>query len=150
MVVLVTGASGGLGRVLGATLVEKGMAVYGTMRDPARNEAPCPFPLLALEVTDPGSVEKCVSQVLEREGRIDVLVNCVNQMIIGSVEEVEALYATNVFGVLRICKQVIPVAYKLSAYSLASAGPGETALRCCGNVLPGPCDGRGPPAESGE
>jgi len=111
MVVLVTGASGGLGRVLGATLVEKGMAVYGTMRDPARNEAPCPFPLLALEVTDPGSVEKCVSQVLEREGRIDVLVNCVNQMIIGSVEEVEALYATNVFGVLRICKQVIPVAY---------------------------------------
>lgn len=116
MVVLVTGASGGLGRVLGATLVEKGMAVYGTMRDPARNEAPCPFPLLALEVTDPGSVEKCVSQVLEREGRIDVLVNCVSQMIIGSVEEetveeVEALYATNVFGVLRICKQVIPVAY---------------------------------------
>jgi short-subunit dehydrogenase len=43
-----------------------------------------------------------------------VLINCVNRMIIGSVEEetveeVQALYDTNVFGVMRVCKQVIPV-----------------------------------------
>jgi short-subunit dehydrogenase len=66
-----------------------------------------------MEVTDPGSIEKCVDDVLGREGRIDVLINCVNRMIIGSVEEqtveeVKALYDANVFGVMRVCQQVIP------------------------------------------
>ena len=74
MVVLITGASGGLGRVLGATLASRGMTVYGTARDPARDAEPCPFPMLAMEVTDPASVGKCVNEVLEREGRIDVVI----------------------------------------------------------------------------
>ena len=113
MVILITGASGGFGRVLGKTLVEGGMAVYGTMRDPAAG-ADLPFPALAMEVTDPESVAACVNEIVEREGRIDAVVNCVNQMIIGSVEEqtvdeVRALYDTNVFGVLQVCQQVIPV-----------------------------------------
>jgi len=50
------------------------MTVYGSMRDPARNAEPRPLPMLPMEVTDPVSVEKCVSEVLEREGPIDVLV----------------------------------------------------------------------------
>jgi short-subunit dehydrogenase len=67
-----------------------------------------------MEITDDASVEACVKEVVQREGRIDAVVNCVNQMIIGSVEEetvdeVRALYETNVFGVLRVCQQVIPV-----------------------------------------
>jgi short-subunit dehydrogenase len=66
-----------------------------------------------MEVTDSASVEKCVNGVLQREGRVDVLINCVNRMIIGSVEEetveeVRSLYDVNVFGVIRVCKQVIP------------------------------------------
>ncbi len=114
MIVLVTGASGGFGSVLARTLQDRGMTVYGTMRDPAGRESDFPFPMLPLEATDAASVEKCVTELLGREGRIDVLVNCVNQMIIGSVEEetveeVRALYDTNVFGVLRVCQQVIPV-----------------------------------------
>jgi NAD(P)-dependent dehydrogenase (short-subunit alcohol dehydrogenase family) len=114
MVVLITGASGGLGSVLGASLAAEGMAVYGTMRDPAGAAQALSFPMLPLEVTDAASVKRCVEEVLRREGRIDAVVNCVNQMIIGSVEEqtleeVQALYDTNVFGVLRVCKAVVPV-----------------------------------------
>jgi len=114
MVVLVAGASGGLGRVLGATLAAKGCTVYGTMRSPEGHEGAFPFPLLPLDLTDPASAEKCVGRLLEREGRIDAVVNCVNRMFIGTVEEetveeVEALYATNVFGWLRLVKVVIPV-----------------------------------------
>ena len=114
MVVLITGASGGFGPVLGATLADRGMTVYGTLRDPARAPEPHPFPMLPMEVTDAHSVEACVKEVVQREGRIDVLVNCVNRMFIGtveeeSVEEVQALYDTNVFGALRVCKQVIPI-----------------------------------------
>ncbi|NNL66034.1 MAG: SDR family oxidoreductase [Myxococcales bacterium] len=115
MVVWITGASGGLGRVLGATLVSEGMSVYGTARDPAAHDAP--FPLLPMEVTDAASVARCVEEIVGREGRIDVVVNCVNRMIIGgfeeqSVEEVRALYDTNVFGVLRVCQAVLPILRK--------------------------------------
>ncbi|MDJ0867586.1 MAG: SDR family oxidoreductase [Myxococcota bacterium] len=117
MIVLITGASGGFGAVLGATLVDAGMTVYGTMRHPESRESKHPFPMLPMEVTDAGSVEKCVNEVLQREGRIDVVVNCVNQMVIGSVEEqtveeVRALYDTNVFGVMRVCQQVLPAMRK--------------------------------------
>lgn len=113
MIVLITGASGGFGRVLSETLVNRGMTVYGTMRTPGPADQSLPFTMLPMEVTDSQSVRRCIDEVIEREGRIDVLVNCVNQMIIGgieeqSVEEVQALYDTNVFGVLRICQHVIP------------------------------------------
>ncbi len=114
MVVLVTGASGGLGRVLGSTLGEKGMTVYGTMRQPAGHESDYPFPMLAMEVSDESSIKGCIDELVAREGRIDAVVNCVNRMFIGSVEEetveeVRSLYETNVFGVLGVCKQVVPV-----------------------------------------
>jgi short-subunit dehydrogenase len=113
MVVLITGASGGFGGILGEILVKEGLTVYGTCRNPDSREPAAPFPMLAMEATDESSVGKCIAEVLEREGRIDVVVNCVNEMMIGTVEEqtadeVRALYDTNVFGVLRICQQVLP------------------------------------------
>lgn len=113
MIVLITGASGGVGRVLASTLATNGMTVYGTMRDPARADTDLPFRMIAMEATDSASVQRCVQEVLDREGRIDVLINCVNQMIIGGFDEqtpedVRSLYDTNVFGPLRICQQVVP------------------------------------------
>jgi short-subunit dehydrogenase len=112
MIVLITGASGGLGEVLGAVLVAKGMKVYGTMRNPSGAEN-YPFTALAMEVNDDDSVNACIAHVVRREGRLDAVINCVNSMIIGAVEEtsvpeVEELYRVNVFGVMRICKAVIP------------------------------------------
>jgi short-subunit dehydrogenase len=112
-VVLITGASGGFGSVLAATLAAKGMTVYGTQRRPGEEAAKLPFTMLPMEISDDASVNACVAEVLEREGRIDVVVNCVNQMIIGSVEEtrvdeVRELYETAVFGALRVCKAAIP------------------------------------------
>jgi len=112
MVVLITGASGGFGSVLGKLLASEGMTVYGTSRNPSDENSE--FPMLAMEVTDAESVARGVGEVVEREGRIDVLVNCVNEMFIGSVEEqtveeVRGLYDTNVFGALQVCKAVLPV-----------------------------------------
>ena len=117
MIVLIAGASGGFGGVLGEILVKEGLVVYGTCRNPSGGEGAAAFPMLAMEVTDESSVRACIAEVLEREGRIDVVVNCVNEMVIGTVEEqtvdeVRALYDTNVFGVLRICQQVLPAMRK--------------------------------------
>ena len=117
MVVLITGASGGFGGVLAELLVKEGLTVYGTCRNPSAHSEAASFPMLPMEVTDESSVEKCVLEVLEREARIDVVVNCVNEMMIGTVEEqtvdeVRALYETNVFGALRVCQQVLPAMRK--------------------------------------
>jgi len=125
MVVLITGASGGLGKVMGGLLAEKGLKVYGTMRNPAGREQDYAFPMLQMEATNQQSVENCINDLMAREGRIDVLINCVNQMIIGSVEEqtveeVEALYGANIFGVMRVIKQVIPVMKKQGKGTIVS------------------------------
>ena len=113
MVVLITGASGGFGRVLGEVLAKEGLTVYGTCRRPDEPSGAAPFPMLAMEVGEEASVAACVADLLEREGRIDVVVNCVNEMMIGLVEEqtpseVQQLYDTNVLGVLRVWQQVLP------------------------------------------
>jgi short-subunit dehydrogenase len=126
MVILIAGASGGFGSVLGRTLVDSGMAVYGTCRNPdAISEGDFAFPMLKLEATDTASIAQCIDFVLEREGRIDVLINCVNQMIIGAVEEqtvdeVKTLYDANVFGVISICQQVIPAMKKQGAGTIVN------------------------------
>jgi short-subunit dehydrogenase len=114
MVVLITGVTGGLGGVIGRMAADRGMTVYGTSRNPQGRENDFPFPLLQLDATSDTSVEACIGSLVEREGRIDVMINCVNEMFIGSVqeatvEEVKGLYDTNVFGVMRLCREVVPV-----------------------------------------
>ncbi|MDP6977963.1 MAG: SDR family NAD(P)-dependent oxidoreductase [Myxococcota bacterium] len=113
MVILIPGATGGFGRVLGEHLAAAGMTVYGTSRSPDAHRADLSFPLLRLDVTEAESPTACVGELLEREGRIDVLINCTNEMMIGAVEEqtvdeVRALYDTNVFGALALYQAVLP------------------------------------------
>ncbi len=113
MIVLIPGASGGFGRVLASRLAAHGWTVYGTARRPEPAEPGAAVTLLPMEIGDETSIRACVDEVLKREGRIDVLINCVNEMVIGaveeqSVEEVRALYETNVFGALQLWQAVIP------------------------------------------
>ncbi len=113
MIVLLTGATGGLGQVLGRTLCDRGLTVYGTCRTPGAKQEEYSFPLLPMEITNEASVRACIDEVLEREGRIDVVINCANEMFIGrtdeaSIEEVQSLFDINVFGALRVARQVLP------------------------------------------
>ncbi|WP_163999216.1 SDR family oxidoreductase [Pyxidicoccus caerfyrddinensis] len=109
-VVLVTGASSGLGRATAARLVQRGHRVYGTSRQPAGETD---WPMLTLDVCSDGSVEACVGEVLAREGRIDALVNNAGYAFIGAVEETRledarAQLETNFFGALRMMLAVLP------------------------------------------
>jgi len=113
-VVLVCGASGGLGEVVASTLQSKGMTVFGTMRNPSNAQATYSFPMLPLDVTSEESVKTCVEQVMAQSGRVDVVINCFNDMMLGTVEEttieeVEDLYNINLFGVVRMCRAVLPI-----------------------------------------
>ena len=74
-VALVTGASAGIGEAAARALLGAGFTVYGTSRKAAAGETRDGVVFLPLDVTDDESVAGAVREVLERSGRIDVLVN---------------------------------------------------------------------------
>ena len=113
-VVLITGASSGMGRATAELLSGHGYRVFGTSRDPASVPPLADVEMLALDVRDEASVEACVAAVLGKAGRIDVLVNNAGYGLVGAVEETspgeaQALFDTNLFGVLRMVRAVLPI-----------------------------------------
>lgn len=118
---LVCGASGGLGQVLARTLQDAGMTVRGTMRnpgrDPGRDAGKSTDPgihMLPMDVLDDASVEACLAMAAREMGSLDVVINCVNEMMLGSVEEtsaqeLERVYAVNVQGYAAIARAAVPL-----------------------------------------
>lgn len=111
-VVLITGGSSGIGKAVGVFLTQKGFKVYGTSRNP-KNYPNSTFPLVALDVRDTQSIHSAVQEVLDNEGRIDVLINNAGVGITGPLEEIpkeEIInnFQTNVFGPIEVMKAVLP------------------------------------------
>ncbi|WP_299675464.1 SDR family oxidoreductase [uncultured Tenacibaculum sp.] len=111
-VVFITGASSGIGRAIGEYLNEKGCIVYGTSRNPDRIKD-SKFPLVALDVLKSETVFSAVQEVVNKEGRVDVLINNAGKGIMGamediSIEEVENGFDTNFLGPIRVMKAVLP------------------------------------------
>jgi NAD(P)-dependent dehydrogenase (short-subunit alcohol dehydrogenase family) len=124
-VVLVTGASSGLGQAVAAHLATLGHRVYGTSRALAENQAG--VHMLRLDVTDDASVAACVEEVLAREGRIDVLVNNAGFGVCGAVEDTSMEEAhrqleTNFFGPVRMVRAVMPHMRRQQAGTLITVG----------------------------
>ena len=76
-VILITGASSGIGLDTARMLASKGCKVYGAARrvelmEPLKELGVVP---LYIDLTDAASMQKCVNTILEAEGRIDALVN---------------------------------------------------------------------------
>lgn len=114
---LVTGASRGLGATLVEALLAHGDAVVATARSTeAITERFGAHPMLLpvrLDVTDEEQARAAVAAALDKFGRLDVLVNNAGYGVLGAVEEVsaaevEALYRTNVFGLLNVTRAVLP------------------------------------------
>ncbi len=110
-VVLVTGASSGIGAETAAHLVRAGFHVFGTSRRPQSDDGDIEW--VAMDVCDDASVDAGVAAVLERAGRIDALVCNAGIGIFGSVEDVtiedaKAQFETNFFGVLRVLRAALP------------------------------------------
>ncbi len=115
-VVLVTGASSGIGKACAEHLRAKGYRAYGTSRHapPAAAEGAGLPRLIPLDVTSDESVAAAIRLILDREGRLDVVVNNAGFGIAGAVEEttVDAARAqldTNFFGTVRVCRAALPV-----------------------------------------
>jgi NAD(P)-dependent dehydrogenase (short-subunit alcohol dehydrogenase family) len=112
-VVLITGASSGIGRATAELLAGRGYRVFGGVRAPATAGPLASVELVPLDVRDGASVKACVEAVRSRAGRIDVLINNAGVNLVGAVEETsisqaQALFDTNVIGVLRMIQAVLP------------------------------------------
>jgi NAD(P)-dependent dehydrogenase (short-subunit alcohol dehydrogenase family) len=113
----ITGASRGFGALVTERALAQGDAVVATARNPrAITERFGAHPNLlpvALDVTEEAQAAAAVRAALDRFGRIDVLLNNAGFGLMGAVEEagaaeIEALYRTNVFGLLNVTRAVLP------------------------------------------
>jgi NAD(P)-dependent dehydrogenase (short-subunit alcohol dehydrogenase family) len=112
-VVLVTGASSGIGQAVASAFAAKAFEVFGTSRNPQRTEPIPGVELVQLDVTDAASVTAAVNTVVQRAGRIDILVNNAGFGVLGAAEEssidqAQQLFDTNFFGLVRLTNEVLP------------------------------------------
>lgn len=112
-IVLITGASSGIGLATANLLCKSGYTVYGTSRR-ANSASETRFHLIELDVTKDGSVSRAVQHVIDQEGRIDVLINNAGFAIApaaaeeSSIQQAQAIFDTNFFGAVRMTQAVIP------------------------------------------
>ena len=125
-VILVTGSSSGFGRLTVESLARQGHQVYASMRDINGRNAEASdqirelaerenlaINLVELDVTDDVSVDEAVSEVIDRSGRVDVLVNNAGFGYMGPTEtftldQIQQQFDTNFFGVARMNRAVLP------------------------------------------
>ncbi|MCP9201063.1 SDR family oxidoreductase [Gramella sp. GC03-9] len=110
-VVLITGASSGIGKSVANFLSKKDFKVYGTSRKAANTSEN--FEFIQLDVTNEESIKHAVDHILKIEGKIDILINNAGVGITGPIEEtpeieIKKAFETNYFGPLNMIKHVVP------------------------------------------
>lgn len=125
-VVLITGASSGIGKSTAEFLMVKGFRVYGTSRKVLGNTEENIssdltsggfFRMISMDVTNEASIESAINWIISKEGHVDVLVSNAGTGVAGSVEDVsmEEAYTQfdiNFFGTLRVTKAILPIMRK--------------------------------------
>jgi len=111
-VVFITGASSGIGKSIGEFLHAKGFTVFGTSRNPERITDSV-FPLLALDVRNKESITQAIATILQKTGRVDVVINNAGVGITGPIEEIPTEeiknnFETNLFGPIEVMKAALP------------------------------------------
>jgi NAD(P)-dependent dehydrogenase (short-subunit alcohol dehydrogenase family) len=126
LVAVVTGSSSGIGLATSLALARNGYLTYATMRNLDKRDTiqsvadkqHLPIRVVQLDVTDEeNSIKKAIQSILSEAGRIDLLVNNAGYALIGAfedigIDEIEAQYETNVFGVIRVTQAVLPIMRK--------------------------------------
>jgi short-subunit dehydrogenase len=114
-VILITGISSGFGKQTAILLAENGHTVYGTVR--RQIETLSGINILLMDLLDAESIEKSVHAILQKEGRIDVLINNAGMHTGGPLETLSGEYIrkqleTNFFGLAELTRKVLPLMRK--------------------------------------
>ena len=114
-IILLTGASSGIGYQTAESLAKEGHIVYGAARRIEKMEDLKQFGVksIYLDVTDENSIKNAVDTIIGKEGRIDVLINNAGYGSFGAVEDVDISEAkiqfeVNLFGLARLVQLVLP------------------------------------------
>jgi short-subunit dehydrogenase len=114
-VIIVTGASSGMGKQTATTLIEQGHSVYGLARRVEKMQELVKKGGQALEVdvTKPTEIKQAIDYIVQKEGRVDILINNAGYAVYGAVEDVslddaKRQFEVNLFGLAEITKQVLP------------------------------------------
>jgi NAD(P)-dependent dehydrogenase (short-subunit alcohol dehydrogenase family) len=111
-VILITGISSGFGKETSELLAKEGHTVYGTVRKIYDYKGP--VNILRMDLTDALSIRNAVLSVVQKEGRIDVLINNAGMHTGGPVETLPLEYIklqmnTNFIGTVAVIKEVLPI-----------------------------------------
>jgi NADP-dependent 3-hydroxy acid dehydrogenase YdfG len=114
-VILVTGASSGIGKSTALQLLKEGHLVYGAARrvEKMNDLVEAGGKAIALDVTKEDQIKSAVDAIIEAEGRIDVLLNNAGYAIYGAVEDTtiedaRRQFEVNIFGLASITQHVLP------------------------------------------
>lgn len=114
-VVLITGASSGMGKETALKLIKDGYTVYGAARrvEKMKDITDAGGHAIEMDITDDGQIKAAVDRVINEQGRIDVLLNNAGYAIYGavedtSIEEARRQFEVNLFGLARITQLVLP------------------------------------------
>lgn len=110
-VIVITGGSSGIGKSVGEYLFKKGYTVYGTSRNPQKYNST--FPLIALNVKNTDSIKTAFSEIIQKEQKIDIVINNAGIGITGPVEEIPEAeiknhFETNFYGPIRVINAILP------------------------------------------
>jgi NADP-dependent 3-hydroxy acid dehydrogenase YdfG len=141
-VVLISGASSGIGLATAKAFQEKGWKVWAGCRQniPEELKQMDRIQLIQLDVTDERLVQAAINRILKDDGRIDALINNAGYGLIGAeecvtIEEAQHLFDVNFFGVLRLLHAVLPTMRKQCSGHILniSSGVGVHSLPGLGN-----------------
>lgn len=109
-IAVITGGNSGIGKSTAEALKFKGITVYEFSRRNIRTDG---ITHITVDVTDENAVISAVNEVIEKEGKIDILVNCAGFGISGAVEftelsDAKAQFDVNFFGTVNVTKAVLP------------------------------------------
>ena len=121
-VVLITGASSGIGLATAKMAAAAGHIVYGTSRNVKSLDG---IRMLKMDVCLDSEVDAGIRQILGEQGRLDVLIGSAGYGIAGSVEdtgidEAKQQFETNYFGALRVIRAVLPVMRRQGSGSIVT------------------------------
>ena len=144
-VILVTGASTGIGQETALHMARKGHQVYAAVRSPETADElkekiaaqALPVTVIKLDLVDPASVETAVAEIMASSGRIDALVN--NAGIGGgraveetTLDEVREIFETNYFGNVTVLRAVTPIMRRQNSGRIVTVGSlaGQVVMGC--------------------
>ncbi len=114
-VILITGASSGMGKDFAIELLKKGHIVYGLARRVEKMDeiVKAGGKAIAMDITNEEEIESAVNQVLKEQGKVDVLINNAGYAVYGPVEEApidiaRRQFEVNIFGLASITQKIIP------------------------------------------